>query len=266
MNNLRKKLAMMLATLRNLFSISGIDSLSFFAKRAELKSLTQQGECVQKGTPTPSVPVPIVCNNGVLKWDSVNERIYADGTPESIAINQQVINNLPDLLGVVNYKDSYDIVSGLVRHKAGVKVFDGTEKWTIFSESYPNLYRFNINNSPSNTQLPGIMSHFSKTSHNIATMQNGSFQIPKSSYYTMVLVKSSISNLQDFNQFLADQYNAGTPVVIVYPLATATTETVTAQPLELTEGTNIIEVTQASLTGLEIEAEVEAAAFAPITN
>ncbi len=51
-----------------------------------IKSLTQYGLCTQASTPTPSDPVDIMCNNGVLKWDSVNERIYADGTPEVLTV------------------------------------------------------------------------------------------------------------------------------------------------------------------------------------
>lgn len=49
-------------------------------------SLTRYGLCTQNGTPTPSAPVDIMCNNGALKWDSVNQRVYADGTPEVLTV------------------------------------------------------------------------------------------------------------------------------------------------------------------------------------
>lgn len=53
-----------------------------------IKKLTQFGLCQQSTTPTPSAPVDIVCNNGALKWDSVNQRVYADGTDEVLTVIQ----------------------------------------------------------------------------------------------------------------------------------------------------------------------------------
>ena len=69
---------------------------------------------------------------------------------------------------------------------------------------------------------------------------------------------ASANNLAKFKKWLSDQFNAGNPVIVVYPLATATTETVTAQPLTIQAGTNIVEITQASIDGLELEAKYKA--------
>lgn len=54
-------------------------------------SLTRYGLCTQDGTPTPSAPVDIKCNNGALKWDSVNQRVYADGTPEVLTVSGNIV-------------------------------------------------------------------------------------------------------------------------------------------------------------------------------
>jgi hypothetical protein len=62
-----------------------------------------------------------------------------------------------------------------------------------------------------------------------------------------------------FKSWLADQYAAGTPVIIVYPLATPTTESVAGQTLQVTDGDNVLEITQASLDNLELEAKYQAA-------
>lgn len=50
-------------------TITGISPLTItdIASRG-IKSLTQFGKCGQNGTPTPSVPVDITCNNGVIKF------------------------------------------------------------------------------------------------------------------------------------------------------------------------------------------------------
>ena len=67
--------------------VSGTSPLSLPGAIANsIKSLTQYGLCTQASTPTPSAPVDIVCNNGALKWDSVNQRVYADGTPEVLTV------------------------------------------------------------------------------------------------------------------------------------------------------------------------------------
>lgn len=52
------------------------------------------GACEQSGTPTPDNPVDIVCNNGALKWDGVNHRIYADGTQEVISAHGKNLLNV----------------------------------------------------------------------------------------------------------------------------------------------------------------------------
>ena len=69
-------------------TVTGVSPLTIANALAKhIKSLTQFGKCVQDGTPTPSAPVDIVCNNGALKWDSVNQRVYADGTDEVLTVS-----------------------------------------------------------------------------------------------------------------------------------------------------------------------------------
>lgn len=51
---------------------------------------------------------------------------------------------------------------------------------------------------------------------------------------------------------LATQYANGTPVIMVFPLAEPTTESVTAQTLTLTEGTNTITV-ETEVSGIQLE-------------
>ena len=59
--------------------------------------------------------------------------------------------------------------------------------------------------------------------------------------------------MEDWKQYLADQYAAGTPVIVVYPLAEETTENVTPQTLAIQSGNNTFEITQASLSNLELD-------------
>lgn len=51
----------------NWTTVTGTSPLSLVNALAKpIRSLVQHGKCVQDGTPTPSVPVDIVCNNGTL--------------------------------------------------------------------------------------------------------------------------------------------------------------------------------------------------------
>lgn len=63
-------------------------------------SLTRYGLCTQDGTPAHDAPVDIMCNNGALKWDSVNQRVYADGTPEVLTVSgPNLLNSATNITG-----------------------------------------------------------------------------------------------------------------------------------------------------------------------
>ena len=53
-----------------------------FAPSKVLPSVVAYGKCVQSGTPTPTTPADIVCNNGTIK--ASGQTAYAEGTSEVI--------------------------------------------------------------------------------------------------------------------------------------------------------------------------------------
>lgn len=62
-------------------TVSGTSPLILAAAMSHaLHSLTQYGLCVQNGTPTPSAPVDIMCNNGVLKYGALGSNLYDPST------------------------------------------------------------------------------------------------------------------------------------------------------------------------------------------
>ena len=77
---------------------------------------------------------------------------------------------------------------------------------------------------------------------------------------------TTISDTTAWKQWLSDQYNSGNPVIVIYPLATATTETVTAQSLTTQEGTNIVEITEASMSNLPLEVSYKAGVTVTVTE
>lgn len=198
-----------------------------------------------------------------IPYSAINP--YVEGTQETIAITADGVAvssaTCENLFAVGGYKDQQDVVSGEVTRKVGVKMLDGTEDWAANTVSSGRLvfYVTKVSIGSDSTVLPNGSPNI-KCSH-----FETSTAAAQSLYGTVWAGGTAINftagdfcaNLTAWKQWLADQYNAGTPVIIVYPLATPTTETVTGQPMETTDGDNVAEITQASIDGLELEVEYE---------
>ena len=170
--------------------------------------------------------------------DDDSLQIYADGTVETITDNQGNVATCQNLLSVGNYKDTQEILSGAVSRNVGIKVLDGTENWGASAVS--NVYYLEINgmrNFGANSDLI-TCSHYVATDATTATMTNGTIKIAyitASADYGAIFVKdTNIADLTAWTTYLATQYANGTPVIVTFPLATATSETVTGQVLNKT--------------------------------
>ena len=157
-----------------------------------------------------------------------------------------------DLLSVGTYVDEQEMISGSVTRKVGVKVLDGTEDWARTDA------RVALTLSDAKLGEDGLIpvcSHYVGVNSiiQVSSMPDNSCKINASS--NMLMIKDSTHNtdLTAWKQWLADQYAAGTPVIVVYPLATPTSESVAGQPMNVTDGDNIVEITQASIDDLELE-------------
>lgn len=178
------------------------------------------------------------------------------------------------LLKIGDYTDVQEILSGAITRKVGVLVLDGTENLVVANQTYIksdatdayfnlsqavsgntvslcNQLKYSTNSIWSSVGFPDRFRFNNKQLH--LNVNNASLGITD---YTQETTSSANAKLK---AWLAAQYNAGTPVIIVYPLATPTTESVTGQTLQVTDGDNVLEITQASLTGLELEAQYNAA-------
>ena len=183
-------------------------------------------------------------------------KVYTDGPIETIAIKDDQNTTVStatceDLLSVGTYTDEQEIISGVVTKKVGVKVLDGTENWQNLS-GYFNLSKTDLGSNstvmPSNSHNI-ICSHFETKD---GTFTDG---VGIGGSYVNFKYDSITTVLADWKTWLAAQYNAGTPVIIIYPLATQTTNTVTPQPMQTAAGDNTAEITQAGMAGLELEVE-----------
>ena len=189
-------------------------------------------------------------------------QIYTDGTTETIKDSLNNTATAENLLSAGIYKDVQEVISGSVTRNVGIKVLDGTENW-----AYQSQYeRFRLPILADNFISIGLRITPFVTTHFISVSDGRPIsEVPNNACYSGILnitddysfyIKTTdFTSTKSWTQFLQQQYANGTPVIVVYPLATPTTETVTAQPMNIQKGTNIIEVTEASLDDLELEAK-----------
>ena len=78
--------------------------------------------------------------------------------------------------------------------------------------------------------------------------------IGASQYWYFIPTDQTIDTVDKWTAWVAGQYAAGTPVIVLYPLATEQTEQGTAHALHTTEGDNIVDVA-ANVSPVELAAE-----------
>ena len=168
-----------------------------------------------------------------------------------------------NLFAVGEIKDIQSILNGDVTRKVGIKVFNGTEDWSI-----QNTYNFSITKTSigtNTTALPNyslkMQSNYFQTA-NYATKNNS---VWSGNTYINFRAVETFTTVANWKAWLAEQYNSGNPVILLYPLANTTTQTVTAQSLSIQEGTNIVTAT-GSIDDLPIEVSYKAGVEVTITE
>ena len=159
-------------------------------------------------------------NGTTVNYISATGTGYQNGTPTPTSPIYPTFYQQGDMIlrKVGNYADSYDATTHKITRNVGVKVLDGTESWTFSADWNAFVYRI----SPAMRRSSQIYStHFSQILYGQTTI-NGIGYI----YYDWVFIRYTQfgDNLQVFKTYLADQYAAGTPVTVYYPLATPVEE------------------------------------------
>lgn len=172
---------------------------------------------------------------------------------EGNAIKLPQTANAQNLLAVGDDKDTQDIITGAVTRKVGVKVFDGTETFSK-STAYGKAFLVNAAYAAwgADRAKAVLCTHFLGLPPKSSTQDdNTCFFNPTGHFYFRV---TDNSDIDVWKAWLADQYAAGTPVIVLYVLAEETTESVTPQPLNTFAGDNIVSV-EANVSPIELEVE-----------
>ena len=154
------------------------------------------GTGVQNGTPTPDNPIyPTFYQQGNMVLRKVG-----------------------------NYADSYDATTGKITRRVGVKVLDGTEDWRDGGDIGTDNHRFSLSVGETGDNNADICSHVSIVIQSNTTNQSTRPMIRFNGISMYWYATNNSTTLADFQQWLVQQYAAGTPVTVWYPLAEETTE------------------------------------------
>lgn len=178
----------------------------------------------------------------------------AQEIPYEPYVTPQTVTGIPILLGVGDYKDAAELIQGIKTGKVGIKVFDGTETFTVSSSGAMITAISDVavgaQNTPMNT-------HFaletSPTSIAVGTQRFGASGtvIYSANYY---MKHTTITTVADFKAWLASEYANGTPVIVIYPRTNEQTEQTTPHSLHTTNGTTIV-TADTNVDPVELRAE-----------
>ena len=159
--------------------------------------------------------------------------------------------SVQDLLGIGNYQDIQSIIDGVVTRNVGVKVLNGTEIWNYYSVAQGNLFRIQIVDSVSDGKdVLGVLCN----AYQVTSMGARVNRTLSGTATNYDFINDNYTTIDTWKAYLADQYTAGTPVIIIYPLATPTTEFVAKQSANITSNINVVERNSENISGLKVEA------------
>lgn len=165
-----------------------------------------------------------------------------------------------DLYGYRTYADVQEVITGAINRQMHAMALTGDETYTPSPTSGIKRYIVDIDENylalADGKSIRGsvLATHFNSIHSSTSQTLGGAFTYNKTKLY-MIPFDQTISTADDFAAWVKSQYQMGFPVIFVYPLYTETTESTTGQNVNINAGTNTIEITQASLTGLSLEAK-----------
>ena len=157
-----------------------------------------------------------------------------------------------------DYIDEQDVIEGLITRKNKILVLTGYEDWTESGDSGTNNHRFvlsdpiNASTTKANKSLCTHVSRIIQT-NTISQSNRPCIRFNTSGSSLVWCDTDNSTSLESFKQWLVNQYEGGTPVIVIYPLANSVSETVAGQPMNTTNGENVVTITQAALNNLELD-------------
>ena len=145
--------------------------------------------------------------------------IYTEGAGETVRDSANHSANVETLFAVGDYADEQNINTGVITRKVGVMVFNGKENWSPWRSGYTTMV------------LRSIARAKTVPLSNITESVSSKIEIDGSADLNFYNIVTDFPTVTDWKRYIADQYAAGTPVIVIYPLAEPTTESVAGQTM-----------------------------------
>ena len=179
-----------------------------------------------------------------LGYDGSHYVLQTVGTAEVLTVTDADSNTqyatAENLYSVGNTKDTQDIISGHVDSKIDYVILDGTEDGYGTSSAYgAAIYISSASVKWKANRNGGVLcTHFTQGAASGTQPENTCFFNASGHFYFR-----TDKTTGQFKTWLAEQYAAGTPVIIMFVRSTPATDSVTPQPLTTAKGTNTVSVT-----------------------
>ncbi len=190
--------------------------------------------------------------------DDTQTQVEIGSTKTSYVAYNGSAADVANLLKIDNYADTQEILTGLINHRLGIMVLDGTEQYVETAASgLVSLLNATANYGVNRNVIAGFCTHARyKTTPTEISGVAGEYKFGNDLNFYQYQTAFNVANVPGLKAWLAARYAAGTPVIIVYPLATAQDEaTLVPQTMQTVAGDNTLEIMQASIAGLELKAE-----------
>jgi hypothetical protein len=156
-----------------------------------------------------------------------------------------------NLLSIGDYIDYQEILSGNIYRNVGIRVLDGTETWSE-KDQYGRVSTSVSGIKQGSVRTIQLYCNYFENLYHSEPIENvvaGKFYSSANNIYFHI----TQNNVEDFKSWLSQQYTAGTPVIIVYPLASPIEEFAESQSITSKSGTNIVEVVESEIDNLDLE-------------
>ena len=144
-------------------------------------------------------------------------------------------------LGQTVYGGSFDVTTGKLKITHGYATFDGSENWSVYA-TFPNHYQVGISNVRPNSGLDknSVSSHFTSRSGINASSASITEGVFSADGNRIRFKYTDCADLTAWVNWVTTQYSNGTPLQVVYMLATPIESTLTAQAITALIGLNTI--------------------------
>ena len=204
-------------------TVEGVPPLTLEnSKYGKIKNYEISGNSVQDGEPTPEAPIQIESVGDLVTDEAdINFGKYKIPVIVSNGIKDNITNiylNEP-LRKIGDYADYIDYESRKVIRKIVEVKFNGSEGWKVFmTDSY---FYLTVGRYGSIIQEELLSSHFVKAKISYSNTDEGIRIINSGNGDARIMVRpgiTSITTLELWQEYLAEQYNNGAPVTACYVL------------------------------------------------